>query len=135
MSKTQSRLFIPFVDGEKKEQVLRVGIGQDVENPMALIRIKQLEHTYEGGKRINSYRTALIHGELEDMLDMEFYEGKNIPGKIRVIESYEPFDPENPENFVKQDKQGKIVRIGSRVVYRLEEWVWDPSVEDELINE
>ena len=45
--------------------------------------------------------SALIHGKTEDLQEMGFKSGQELPGNIVVMESFEPFNSNNPERDLK----------------------------------
>jgi hypothetical protein len=45
--------------------------------------------------------TALIMGKMEELTALKFYAGQELPGKIVVKESHDPFDLENPDRDLK----------------------------------
>ena len=45
--------------------------------------------------------SSLIHGKTEDLQEMGFKAGEELPGNIVVMESFEPFNSNNPERDLK----------------------------------
>jgi hypothetical protein len=123
--RTNVRLYRPMIAGT---------MHITSENPLQLlINVKQMEEWSEDSKVKKAWRYGIITGDIEPMVDMEFYDGMFVPGKVKVVESFNPPVPEEPEEFIKRDKSGNICRIDGKVVYRTEQYTNNPLDEDELI--
>lgn len=82
----------------------------------------------------NTKRSALIKGTVADLIQAGFTEGKELPGRIVVIESHEPFNPENPDRDLKiAGDTGVICRVGDQPIYRQTFYSSNENAQDELI--
>lgn len=125
------RLHRPVVSGNQHS----VLIVTDLESLTLQINVKQLEEKIIDDKTKKSWRHAVISGPIEPMLDMEFYSGMFLPGKIRIIESFLPVIENEPELFIKRDRNGNICRVNGKVVYRTEYYTQNHLEEDIYIEE
>jgi hypothetical protein len=78
---------------------------------------------------------ALIHGTIEDLKLAGYYAGQELPGKVIINESLEPFNTENPERDLKiAGKTGIICSVEGNPIYR--KTVYSPfsNAEDTLIQ-
>lgn len=81
-----------------------------------------------------SKRTSLIKGRIEDLTSAGFKEGTQLPGKIVVVESFDPFNPENPEKDLKiAGETGVVCRVDDQPIYRQTVYTADPNAQDQLI--
>jgi hypothetical protein len=81
-----------------------------------------------------SKRSALIKGKVEDLVEMNYQENQEVPGKIVVRESFVPFNPENPERDLKiAGVTGVICRVDDQPIYRQTFYTTNDSSLDELI--
>lgn len=79
-------------------------------------------------------RSALIKGTVEDLLDANFFQGQELPGKIVVIESHEPFNAENPDRDLKiAGETGVVCRVNDQPIYRQTFYTPNDNAVDELI--
>jgi hypothetical protein len=69
------------------------------------------------------------------MLEMEFYDGMVLPGKIKVSESFLPIVEDDPEQYIKRNKDGSICRVKTKVVYRTETYTANHREEDIIIDQ
>lgn len=89
----------------------------------------------EGGWLKYVKRSALIKGLVTDLKQANFKLGEEIPGKIIVKESLEPFNPENPEKHLKRaGAEGVVLTVEGKPIYRESFYTIDPYKEDELIS-
>jgi hypothetical protein len=103
-------------------------------NSLFKVNIKQLEETTTGEKVKKAWRHGLISGDMEPMLEMEFYDGMLLPGKIKVTESFLPIVEDDPEQYIKRNRNGSICRVDGKVVYRTEAYTSDHREEDTIID-
>lgn len=78
---------------------------------------------------------ALIHGTIEDLKLAGYYAGQELPGKIIINESMEPFNKENPDRDLKvAGKTGIVCSVEGNPIYR--KTVYSPftNAEDTLIQ-
>lgn len=106
------------------------------QNPeFGFIRIAQdvCEFTINGWLRMKT-RSALIHGTIKDLQEANFTAGQELPGKIVVKESHQPFDPENPDRNIKiAGDTGIVCRADDQPIYRQTFYTQDPNAYDEFI--
>ena len=82
----------------------------------------------------NVKRYALIKGKLNDLLECNYKEGQQIPGKIVVRESLTPFNTENPDRDLKiAGNTGVICRLDDEPIYRQSFFTNNVNSFDELI--
>lgn len=99
---------------------IRVEQGCTVINPLGWLK--------------NTKRSALIKGTVKDLLDANFTEGQELPGRIIVVESHNPFNPENPDRDLKiAGDTGVICRVDDQPIYRQTFYTSNESAQDELI--
>ena len=80
-------------------------------------------------------RSGFIKGEVEMLQQVKFYEGQELPGKIVVKESHEPFNQENPDQNLKiAGDTGVICRVDDTPIYRESYYTTDTNAQDELIS-
>jgi len=112
-------------------------IGVSTNNPeYGYLRVEQTttQINDEGWLR-NVKRSALIKGKVEDLMGTGYKEGTQIPGKIVVRESLEPFNPVNPDRDLKiAGDTGVICRIDDQPIYRQTFFTSNLNAFDELIT-
>ena len=112
-----------------------IGVSQN--NPeYGYIRVQQVvsQVNDEGWLRM-SKRSALLKGKVEDLVEMNYKENQELPGKIVVKESFVPFNPENPERDLKiAGSTGVICRVDDQPIYRQTFFTGNESAQDELIT-
>lgn len=87
----------------------------------------------QGWLRI-SRRSALIKGLVKDLVETGFNEGKELNGKIIIIESLVPFNPENPDRDLKiAGETGVVCRIDDQPIYRQSFYTTNENLQDQLI--
>lgn len=79
--------------------------------------------------------TALVPGEMVKLTEAGFYEGQELPGKIRTQESLEPFSDVNVEKQMKRagGENAPVCSLMGKPIYQQRTWTVDASLEDELI--
>lgn len=78
---------------------------------------------------------ALIMGTMEDLMAQKFYAGQELPGKIVVKESHEPFDQENPDRDLKYaGTTGIPCHVYGEPIYRKAFYTEDMNDDHELIQ-
>lgn len=88
----------------------------------------------DGWLRI-SKRSALIHGKLDDLVEAGFKKDQELPGRIVVKESFDPFDSNNPDRNIKfAGSTGVICRVDDQPIYRQTVYTNDANAQDELIE-
>lgn len=99
------------------------------------VRLQQSHVTIsdKGWLKINK-RSTLIKGKVSDLIAANFIADSEIPGKIVIIESHEPFNKENPERDLKIAGQtGIVCRVGDQPIYRQTFYTTDENAQDVLI--
>lgn len=87
----------------------------------------------EGWLRITK-RSALIHGKLDDLVEAGFTKEQELPGRIVVKESFDPFNNINPDKDIKiAGDTGVICRVDDQPIYRQTFYTTDLNAQDELI--
>jgi hypothetical protein len=78
--------------------------------------------------------STLLHGKVEDLREMGIQNMKELPGKIVVRESLEPFSSVNPDRDLKIAGQtGIICCQDGQPIYRKTMYVADVNAEDTLV--
>lgn len=111
-------------------------IGVSKNNPeYGYVRVEQTVNQFNdrGWLRVVK-RSALIKGQIKDLVDAGFAAGKQLPGKIVVVESFRPFNPENPDRDLKiAGDTGVICRVDDEPIYRQTFYTLNENAVDELI--
>lgn len=111
-----------------------IGVSQN--NPeYGYVRVEQVARTIndEGWLRI-SKRSALIKGKVEDLEEVNFTEGQELPGQIIVVESLQAFNEENPDRDLKiAGDTGVICRVDDQPIYRQTFYTSNKEAQDQLI--
>lgn len=82
----------------------------------------------------NSKRSAFIKGKVDDLISADFELGKELPGRIVVIESLVPFNVENPDRDLKiAGDTGIICRLHDEPIYRQSFYTSNSNATDDLI--
>lgn len=78
--------------------------------------------------------STLLHGKVEDLRDMGLQNMTELPGKIIINESLEPFNTNDPDRDLKMaGKTGIICCQDGQPIYRKTTYVSDINAEDTLI--
>ena len=99
------------------------------------VRVEQTATTIgsNGWLRL-SKRSSLIKGKVEDLVKAGFKEGSVLPGKLVVLESFEPFDTNNPERDLKfAGNTGVVCRLDDQPIYRQTVYTTNHDSQDQLI--
>ena len=111
-------------------------IGQSEKNPeYGYVRVEQIGTFIndQGWLRV-SRRSALIKGLVKDLEQAGFTTGKEIDGKIVVVESLAPFNPENPDRDLKlAGETGVICRYDDQPIYRQSFYTPNMDAKDTLM--
>lgn len=111
-----------------------IGVSQN--NPeYGYVRVTQtIKHINDEGWLRNSKRSALIKGKVEDLVDAQFTQGEELPGKIIVVESLVPFNELNPERDLKiAGDTGVICRVDDQPIYRQTFYTTNESAQDQIL--
>jgi len=111
-------------------------IGISTNNPeYGWFRVEQVATQIDDkGWLRNVKRSALIKGKVEDLVTLNYQKGTEIPGKIVVRESFEPFNPTNPDRDLKiAGDTGIICRVNDQPIYRQTFFTQNLNATDEFI--
>jgi hypothetical protein len=98
------------------------------------IVVKQEVSQLENGWVKRTSRTARINGKVDELLQLGFKDGTELPGKIVVLESLTPFNQENPDRDLKiAGTTGVICRVDDQPIYRKTVYTSNVNSFDELI--
>ena len=112
-------------------------IGVSKNNPeFGYIRVEQITtQINDQGWLKNVKRSALIKGNVEDLLLANFQANQELPGRIVVVESLQPFNAENPDKDLKiAGDTGVICTIDDQPIYRQTFYTQNANAMDELIT-
>jgi hypothetical protein len=104
-------------------------------NPeFGFIRVEQIATQIANGWLRQVKRSAIINGNVNDLLEAKFKDGQELPGKIVVIESFNAFNPENPDRDLKiAGDTGIICRVDDQPIYRQSVYTVNDQAQDEFI--
>jgi hypothetical protein len=111
-------------------------VGVSTNNPeFGFIRVEQVAtQINDEGWLKHVRRSALIKGKVEDLVECGYQANQEIPGKIVVRESLEPFNPTNPDKDLKlAGSTGIICRIDDQPIYRNTFFTTNLNSQDEFI--
>ena len=99
------------------------------------IRVQQVVTSFsETGWLKVSKRSALLKGKVEELTALDLRVDNELPGKIVVKESHEPFNPQTPDRDLKiAGDTGIVCRVGDQPIYRQTFYTQDVNAEDTLI--
>jgi hypothetical protein len=79
-------------------------------------------------------RTALVHGKMSDLTRAGYKEGTQLPGKLVITESLNPFNTDNPDRDLKiAGSTGVICRVDDQPIYRRAFYTTNINAFDEFI--
>jgi hypothetical protein len=105
-------------------------------NPeLGSIRVEQsVMQVNDRGWLRSSKRSAYIKGKVTDLQEAGYTKGQTLPGKIVVVESFQPFNQENPDRDLKiAGDTGVICRVDDEPIYRQTFYTTNENAVDELI--
>ena len=104
-------------------------------NPeFGFIRVEQIATQIANGWLRKVKRSAIINGNVNDLLDAGFKDGQELAGKIVVVESFNAFNPENPDRDLKiAGDTGIICRVDDQPIYRQSVYTVNDQAQDEFI--
>lgn len=111
-------------------------IGVSDNNPeYGYIRIEQtVTAINENGWLTNTRRSTLIKGKVEDLQNVKYTAGQELPGKIIVKESLTPFNPDYADRELKiAGNTGIVCRYEDQPIYRQTFYTLNENAADELI--
>lgn len=111
-------------------------IGVSKNNPeYGYVRVEQQATVInDQGWLRNVKRSALIKGLVKDLVEAGLKEGKELAGKIIIVESFSPFNPENPDRDIKiAGETGVICRVDDEPIYRQSFFTTNLELQDQLI--
>ena len=105
-------------------------------NPeFGFIRVEQIATQIANGWLRKVKRSAIINGNVNDLLDASFKDGQELAGKIVIVESFNPFNPENPDRDLKiAGSTGVVCRIDDQPIYRQTFFTSNQEAYDDLIT-
>jgi hypothetical protein len=77
--------------------------------------------------------SALIHGEVEDLQAMGYYDGQELSGKIIAEESLDPFSKKGPNKPKTAGDTNVVCTLGGFPIYRRTKYTDKSNAEDILI--
>lgn len=99
------------------------------------IFVEQLTTQIDNGWLRNVRRKARIMGKVTDLQENGYTEGKELPGKIIVKESFTPFNQNDPDKDLKiAGSTGIICRVDDQAIYRQTVYTTNENLQDELIH-
>lgn len=79
-------------------------------------------------------RVAFIRGTVNDLVEADYKAGQKLPGKIVVVESFQPFNQNNPDRNLKiAGDTGVICRVDDEPIYRQTFYTTNENAVDDLI--
>ena len=79
--------------------------------------------------------TAILPGLIEDMKAMNFYAGQELPGKILIKESLNPFNEKDPSRDLKiAGSTGIVCSVAGQPIYRKTIYTNMSNAEDVLVQ-
>lgn len=104
-------------------------------NPeFGFIRVEQIATQIANGWLRKVKRSAIINGNVNDLLDASFKDGQELAGKIVIVESFNPFNLENPDRDLKiAGDTGIICRVDDQPIYRQSVYTVNDQAQDEFI--
>jgi hypothetical protein len=111
-------------------------IKQSENNPeYGFIRLEQEAIQIDQNGWLKSVtRSTLLKGKMDDLLRADYSINTQLPGKIIIKESFEPFNVENPDRDLKiAGKTGVICRVDDQPIYRQSFYTTDMTAFDILI--
>jgi hypothetical protein len=99
------------------------------------VRVEQIVPEFNGRFMNKRTRSTIIAGKLEELKELNYKQGQELPGKIVVKESFDPTNPENGEKDLKKAGDTNIVcRVGDQPIYRTTFYTENLDDKDELIK-
>ena len=120
------------VTADKKGNVIIVSEN----NPeYGVVRVEQTAtEINEHGWLRQAKRSTFIKGKVEDLVEMDFEDGQELPGKIVVKESLVPFNENEPDRDLKiAGDTGIICRLDDQPIYRQTFYTTNKDAEDKFI--
>lgn len=112
-------------------------ITQSVNNPeYGYVRVEQIKTTIDDNNFLRRKSvSALIQGNLVDLQAEGYFAGQELPGKIVVVESINPFNSKNPARDIKHaGNTGIICTIEGLPIYRKTVYSLSTNAEDIFIK-
>lgn len=100
------------------------------------IRVEQSRATIDDQNFVRKTTlSALIYGKVEDLASFGWEAGRELPGRIVVVESTTPFNPKAPEKDLKvAGSTGITCMLGDEPIYRKNVYKSDANACDETIE-
>ena len=106
-------------------------------NPdFASVRLEQVRMVIGNNNFIERKKVStLLQGPVNDLLEMNFYAGQELPGTIVIEESMTPFNKKTPERDLKvAGETGIICTVGGQPIYRRAVYSTASNAQDTLIK-
>lgn len=112
-------------------------VGTSKNNPeFGYIRVTQKTHgfTWDGWLKLQN-RSALIKGRVEELEQLGYKVGQEVPGKIVVREQLVPFNANNPQQDLKlAGESGIPCTVDDQPIYRNSFFTLNEDDQDQLIQ-
>ena len=112
-------------------------IHQSVNNPeYGYVRVEQVKSVIDdNGFLRRRVISALIQGTIEDLNEENYYVGKELPGKVIIIESTKaPNKKDETKNLKYAGNTGVVCKINGQSIYRKTIYTIITNVTDELVK-
>ena len=112
-------------------------IQQSVNNPeYGYVRVEQVRTMFDDNSFLRRrVVSALIQGTMEDLKQVAYYAGQELPGKIAIIESLVPSNKKDVTKNLKQaGNTGVICKSNGQPIYRKTIYTIITNVTDELVK-
>lgn len=98
------------------------------------IRVSQEKVSFENGWARTRTLSTLISGKVSDLKAIGLHAGQELPGKIVIAESLEPFNQDSPaKDYKLAGNSGVVCTLGGKPIYRRTFYTEDQNVTDVLI--
>jgi hypothetical protein len=113
-------------------------IHQSKSNPdygyVKLVQTRSIIDEESGFLRMQNLST-LLHGRIFDLQLIGYEENQELPGRIVISESMQPFNSKHPDYDLKiAGKTGIICTVGGKPIYRKTKYVLKEDTEDVFIE-
>jgi len=100
------------------------------------VKIEQTKIMFKKNGWVQKKRlTALLHGSVEELKSMNFFNGQELPGNIVITEQLEPFNSEDPDkDFKVAGDTGIVCCVDGEPIYRTTSYDQDPLSTDYLVQ-
>jgi hypothetical protein len=99
------------------------------------VRVSQVRAVFEGGWTRKKTLSALISGTVEDLKDLGFKAGMELPGKIQIVEQLDAFNTDNPEKDYKiAGDTGVVCCVDGQPIFRKTFYSDDEQSQDTMLK-